>query len=51
VDLLAAQIDGLEVAGIIAPGRPSASRLLELVLTTARLALGVDAAGAHLVRH
>ncbi|MEA2291312.1 MAG: hypothetical protein QOF17_332 [Solirubrobacteraceae bacterium] len=41
VDVLAAQIDGLEVAGIIAPGRPSPGRLRELVLATARMALGV----------
>jgi AcrR family transcriptional regulator len=41
VDILAAQIDGLEVAAIIAPAGMRTPRLRELVLATARMALGV----------
>jgi AcrR family transcriptional regulator len=41
VDILAAQIDGLEVAAIIAPAGMRTPRLRELVLATARTALGV----------
>jgi AcrR family transcriptional regulator len=43
VDILAAQIDGLEVAAIIAPNGMRTPRLRELVLATARMALGVEA--------
>jgi AcrR family transcriptional regulator len=46
VDILAAQIDGLEVAAIIAPAGMRTPRLRELVLATARMALGIDGAGA-----
>jgi AcrR family transcriptional regulator len=41
VDILAAQIDGLEVAAIIAPAGMRTPRLRDLVLATARMALGV----------
>jgi AcrR family transcriptional regulator len=41
VDILAAQIDGLEVAAQIAPGDRRPPRLRDLVLATARMALGV----------
>jgi AcrR family transcriptional regulator len=42
VDILAAQIDGLEVAGTVAPsGMTTVPRLRELVLATARMALRV----------
>jgi AcrR family transcriptional regulator len=41
VDILAAQIDGLEVAGTVAASGMALPRLRELVLTTARMALGV----------
>jgi AcrR family transcriptional regulator len=43
VDILAAEIDGLEVAAIIAPAGMRTPRLRELVLATARMALGVEA--------
>jgi AcrR family transcriptional regulator len=40
VDLLAAQIDGLEVAAIVRPPGVDRDRLVALALATARLALG-----------
>jgi AcrR family transcriptional regulator len=43
VDILAAQIDGVEVAGMIAPHGMTVPHLRELVLETARMALRVDA--------
>ena len=42
VDILAAQIDGLEVASIIAPPGMRPPRLRELVLATARMAVGLS---------
>lgn len=44
VDLLAAQIDGAEVAGMIAPSGVTVPHLRELVLSIARMTLRVDAA-------
>jgi AcrR family transcriptional regulator len=44
VDILLAQLDGLDVAGTIAPSGSDVHRLRRLLLATARLALRVDRA-------
>lgn len=46
VDLLAAQIDGAEVAGMISPSGMTVPHLRELVLSIARMTLRVDGATA-----